>query len=489
MPKNPIPTPPETDNPIIVLRAMSLHQEYAFLNEFMAAYEARDVDRAAKCALAALSSSMERKLVDSLVSSVNNLAHAADNYSTLVTAVLCKAADRGFHQHAYNAANQIVSSANTVREFKEAERYFKMAMAFSENPALQAAAHVNYCPIVRDGMITGKPDWPAAVEIYEVAARTGLVKAMFNAGNVSEWLTDKGDRAYGARAAYWFKYALDHRAAGKPTLDMETPDELEEVYGHCMLGLSACHIDAKFDGADLDEGIRWAKIMANKGDAHGQHNLCIGYMNRLTAMTAEPQSSPGANWRSVLSQLDWTFKGSIERLTLRLPAVGGKQIATDVDKLLVEVADGSTIPFFVTYDPCLPCFGYASLLDDVSEELSNRYPVFLMATRKAWFLDRDGSPFTPIYVYHQGQVSVQSLWVGGSPALLLQQAEEGVDFFDKRFSNSNCMIPIAVNVLDEGFVVAERASPTLPWVGVGGPWRMPFSDEAQLHELGIALRR
>lgn len=488
------PSPPSTDNPIVFLRSMSeerkLEREYEFLSELLDAHEAGDVDRAAKCATSALSATLDREMVNAMVSLVNNLAYAEDQYPASLKTLLCKAADAGFHEYAYNAANQVMEGAKGVKGYKEAERYFKLAMSFDEKPELQAAAHVNYCPIVRDGMITGSPDWVAAVEIYEVAARMGLVKAMFNAGNVSSWLANKGDRAYGARAAYWCKYALDYRASGKPRLDMETLEELEEVFDQAALLLSACHIDNKFDGADVEEGIRWARKLTDQGDPAGRDNLAVGYLRRLMGLTAKPQNSPGPNWRSVLSRLDWRFKGDFVSHSIPVSAVGAGQSTVAVDELLVELGTDKTIPLFVTHDPCLPQRKGFERLADIAATLAAGHPEgFFLQTRKALFFESKGRAYTPIYVFHQGRLHRQALSMVSSPVLLLQCADDGVDFLDERFGNWNCAIPIVVNTLDEGFVVADNADLGQPWVGVGGPWRMPFLDEGKLLDLGIVLQR
>lgn len=486
-----IPKPPATDNPIVILREMSLEQELGFLDEFMAAYEAGDVDRAATCALNALDTPMERKLVDSLISTVNNLAYHANNYSPLVTQLLCKAADSGYHQHSYNAANQLISHARTPEEFRVAERYFKLAMAFTENPALQAAAHVNYCPIIRDGLISGVPNWPAAVEIYETAARMGLVKAMFNAANVSDWLVSKGDRSYAARAVHWYEYALDYRANKKPTLDMEMPAELDEVFQQCMLGLSGCHIDSRFEGADLEEGIRWAKTALQAGLEDARHNLGVGYTRRLTRMTTEPHRLPGENWRAVLSQLDWTFHGDVETIVRMLPKKSGGHRPVDLDKLTVRLSDNSMFPLYVTHDHCLPCFDKGHLLEAIAANLakSGNPNGFFLLPRKALFIEEEGSPYTPIYAYRNGYFGTQALGMATSPDQVLQDLDKKIDFADARPPSWTCMIPIAVNALDEGFVVAGNTRFDQPWVGVGGPFRMPFVKEEHLAEFGIFLQR
>jgi len=490
MPSSRIPEPPPTDNPIVFLRELSRRQEFEFLHEFAGAYETGDVDRAASCAIAALDTPMERKLVGSLVSSVNNLAYTKQYYSSSVTALLCKAADKGHHTFAYNAANQLMTQAKTPEDYKKAEHYYKLAMALSEQPTIQAAAHVNYCPIIRDGLISGKPDWPAAVEIYEAAARMGLVKGMFNAGNVCDWLASRGDRTYGARAAYWFQYALEHRAAGKPRLDMETLAELDDVFQSCRVGLSACHIDSKFDEADLEEGIRWAKEAAQLGSDDARYNLGIGYTERLARLAVQPQRSPGANWRSVLAALDWSFEGTVETIVRMLPLAEGERLPVRLDKLTVRLADNSTIPLYITHDPCLPCDS-AELLQAILANLikSGNPRGFLLLPRKALFVQLADTAHTPIYAYREGEFGMQSLGMTSSPDEVLRDLQDEIEFEDPRRGASTCMISIAVNALDEGYVVADHTTYAQRWAGVGGPFRMPFVSENKLMDLGILLRR
>lgn len=486
MAKNKLPYPPDSNNPIVVLRSLSLDKEMHFLEELLSANAAGDTDRAAKCATAALLSTMDRTIVNAMVGVVSNLAYSTNKFPPSIKALLCKATDLGFHEFAYNAANQIVMSAKTAKGYKEAERVFKIAMAYAENPATQAAAHVNYCPIIRDGLISGVPDWPAAVEIYEAAARMGLVKAMFNAGNVCSWLASQGNREYAARAAHWFGHALEYRATRKPTLDMESPEELEEIFENCMGGLSGLHIDARFEGADLEEGIRWAKELKNKGNPEGTHNLGVGYIRRLAQMNAQPKKSPGENWRSVLSTMDWHFQGAMSTHTIPVAVHLDKRGRTEVDRQDVVLDDGSTISLFVTHAPCLPQFDGNALICAVANQLVNLHPDrFLLVSRRSLFIEKDGRSYTPIYVWQHEKFSRQSLWMSGSPELFLQQAKMDVDFLDERFSNWTCMIPIAVNALDEGFVVAKSATYNQPWVGVGEPWRMPFVSKENLAKVGI----
>lgn len=488
MPKSRTPSPPETNNPIVYLQSQAaLRQEWEFLDEFLTACDVKDVDRAARCAISAISAPRERSLVIAMTSVVNNLAHEEDSWPKSVTEMLCKASDAGFHEFAYNAGNRLMEGAKSVKRYREAERYYKLAMAYADEPEMQAAAHVNYCSIIRDGLISGKPDWARAVEIYETAARMGLVKGMFNAGNVSAWLANQGDREYGARAVYWFEQAIEFHAAQKPKLDFETWAELDEVIDACVLELSACHIDSKFDGADLDEGIRLARQLADKGHAHGRHNLGVGYTNRLTALSVQPQATPGANWRAVLSQMDWTFSGDVTTRTHHIHiAELRRTVYATVDRILVDVGRGRTLPLFVTHEHCLPFTGGLTLLEIIANALVQQNPEgFFLVSRKAVFVPVDRRVFTPIYVFHDNEFSQQSLWLGCSPSQLIEQARADVDFLDKSCGASNCILAIAVNALDEGYVVARDASLGQPYVDVGDGYCLPYLDKHQLPALGI----
>lgn len=481
--KNP-PTPPASDDPIIVLRSHASEARIDLLEQLLELHDSKDVDGAARCALVLLGSSVAGEMGRSIAGLVNNLAHEQRNFSTAVTAVLRKAADLGHDEFAYNTANQIMGTAKTVDEYRDAEAYYKLAMSYSANPALQAAAHVNYCPIVRDGLITGVPDWPAAVEIYEAAGRMGLVKGMFNAGNVCSWIAGKGDASYGARAAQWFSAALGCRSSQKKTLDFESAEELAEIFDSCTVALSALHIDDLFEGANLEVGLQLAKSVAARGSAMAIQHVGVGHTRRLEELKAQPGASPGANWRTVLSQLDWGFCEEFQVIKARGP-YGPEAL----DMLSVITSDGGRVPLFVMHDACLPMAGGSELILEVGASLVERgFCPFFLLPRKALHLQVGHLSHSPVYVGLDGTLSQQSLWMTCTPDLVLENARKKVTFPDARFGNSSCMIPIALNALDEGFVVARDAVFRQPYIEVGDGFCMAYVDTANLVQFGIDPR-
>lgn len=483
------PRPPQTDNPIDLSDSLLDAPRHELLVEFLSAEEAGDIDLAAKYAARALAGpEMPRELVDAMVGRIHNRAVTENYFSPAVESLLCKAADKGLHVYAYTAANIVRDGAKGVQAYRRAERYYKLALNCTEDPARQAAAHVNYGRMVRDGLISGTPDLPAAIELFEAAARMGLVKGMFHAGESSSRLAQQGDRAYGARAIYWFQKAMETRDRNVRTLDYESKVELEgQVYENCMFELSALNIDSMYDGADVEEGIRWARKLAERGSARARRNLQIAYMRRLTDMTTKPAKSPGGNWKAVLSQMDWQFKGKLRTITVQVACPPfDEDEPMKVDALMVSLRTGNQIPLFVVHDACLPSQDGFKVLSAVAQVLQKDHPEgYFLLSRKALFTEQHGMSYSPIHVMLDGRISQQALLVGCLPDDVLQRAKDGVEFLDKRFGNDNCILPIAVNTLDEGYVVATDAVLDLPWVGVGEPWCMPFIDRDQLLEHGI----
>ncbi|OUM00108.1 sel1 repeat family protein [Variovorax sp. JS1663] len=307
MTKRPLPSPLESATPIIVPRPKL--SETA-LRELRAVFDAIDegrFDQAAKLASEALdrsSRSIERRFLGATIAYVDRTAVLADHVTPALLRLRLKAVDSGFHEFAYNAANHLMEAARTRADYKAAARYYKIAMAYDGEPRTQAAAHVNFCPIVRDGLITGEKDWPGAVEIYEQAARMGLIKGMFNAGNVLLWLTGEGRTGdHGTRAASWFAQAIDHFERRLPRLDMESDAQLEEVITNCRLNLAGMDIDGTYGGADAERGIAVVQELARQGHPVGKDYLRVGLSNRLQAIAEPPGESPGANWRIVLTAL------------------------------------------------------------------------------------------------------------------------------------------------------------------------------------------
>ena len=402
-----------------------------------------------------------------------------------------KAVDVGLPRFAYNAANRLMDEANDVPGYLAAARYFQIAMADDSDPKIKAAAHVNYCPIVRDGLITGKPDHKGAVEIYEVAAEMGLIKAMFNAGNVSRWLSNEDVLGYGERSRKWFQKAIDTYESGVPVLDMEPRDELAGVIEQAKCEVGALNIDRRFPGADLDRGIDIVFPLALRGNESALSYLDVGLYARLTSITAAPSTSPGLNWRTVLVAMGWKVSPSVRREThlLRDASTTSNLLEIPVDQLDITLDSCGTFPLLVVHFPCLPMNGGIALLTYVANEAMTKYPQGVcIVGRRAIFAQRDRCIYTPMLVALPDAFALRSLWLGATPDLLIAQTRAGVDFDTPEFSCTHCMISISVNALDEGFSVAEDACKRqIPYMSVGDDWRTPYLSEQGLLDARVDI--
>lgn len=319
------PRPPDADRPISLVRdRATIKKELMGLENVIDAFERNDLDATARAALAMFDAGLSFKILNSAVSAANFLSGQVKDHPESYGLLLQRATDHGLPLWAYNAGNFLMDHARGPADYERAERYFKIAMSYAERPDLQAAAYVNYCPIVRDGLVTGKRDWQASVEIYEVAANMGLIRAMVNAGNMSLNLAQEGVPGYAERAAKWYQHALDFADSGRPHLDMESVLDLKkDALLNAQLDLAGIHIDQLIDNADPEYGIRLAGELAFQSEK-AQRYYSIGLRGRLERLEADP-GSPAQNWRSVLTALDWTFDPRIEQHVLTLPGLGVKR--------------------------------------------------------------------------------------------------------------------------------------------------------------------
>ncbi|WP_214286688.1 hypothetical protein, partial [Acinetobacter pittii] len=73
--------------------------------------------------------------------------------------LLLLAAEGGLSSCAYNVGLLILERAKTANDHALAHRYFTQAATNATDAATKASALVNSCEPIRDGLITGRPDW------------------------------------------------------------------------------------------------------------------------------------------------------------------------------------------------------------------------------------------------------------------------------------------------------------------------------------------
>lgn len=422
--------------------------------------------------------------------------HKLPRHLDTIIPMLRAAVDVGILECAYNVANHLAKRAKSPEDYKVAARYYQIAMKQTDDRSLQAAAHVNYCEIVRDGLITGKPDWPQAVVIYGKAGDLGLVRGMTNAGNVCAWIansdvSDAEAREYAALCVYWSERALAYVANGSPRLTMDDEVGLMRDTSTCRLNLAAMNIDDRFERADLERGIQYTlEVSSDEPTAARFRN--IGVSKRLQRLAVEPSKNPGENWRAVLRALGWSTSDVITQETFSAESRSkrGEADTMKFDCFQVRLTDGTSRPFLVGHDAMLPSRGGFDDIEAVAEKINKRHlGGYFMVPRKGYFVRIEDEIYTPVVVADpDGGLGLQSLYYDAMPEDLIAHLRADDDLETIGYSCQDCMISIAVNALDEGLVIAADAHPGVGYVDAGDGWCMPFVRQESLLAMGIVLR-
>ncbi|MDT8924620.1 hypothetical protein RBE51_17575 [Pseudomonas taiwanensis] len=406
---------------------------------------------------------LNRVIAELVIGTLMNVASITHSHSPEMNEMTARAADIGIYMAAYNAATGFLQSGRTVAQFERAEKYFQIAIAEARTPNEKAACYVNYCPIVRDGLITGKPDHAAAIEIYEKAADLGLLIGMFNAANVGFWGYREGDKSNANRSARWLKKLIDAVDSGLPRLAMDGPLEVDGLYNAALLQLAEYHIHGDIENADPEYGLTLLK-MHDPRESKTQDvvdfltDCAIGA--RVSKLDKPQTTSPGNSWACVLSAMDWKIGPVTKHPTLPLE--------------LFKLDDISPSVFFAVVHAQFTPEGHAETIAIIQEELARTgVSKFFLVPAHAIFKELNGDVFTPLLYNNDGKRFVVSLGLRTSTQQLMKNIQNKVSFTDRKFSSRSCAISIAVNHLNGGVACKDGFNFYSPYGSVQG-WCLPI---------------
>jgi hypothetical protein len=397
---------------------------------------------------------------------------------------------RHFSRNGVGADSTAYSYANYLLSFETresailAQEYFQLAIDSASVPAVAAAALVNSAPIKRDGLISGVPDWEGAIALYARAADLGMVVGMLNAGNVNCWIGENGKPERYKDAAAWYQRGLDFAESGSEPLDPTAGPPLKQTLAACKAGLVYLNVEGLIDGADRAAGLAVARQIA-EDNSYAADVVERNVTTLLTKLRAPRSRTPAAHWKAVLQVLGWSFERSSESVALDIE---GFSISAEV---LFCQGEGRTIPFVVLASACLPLQKGLNVMLHAAATLRERFgSPLIVVGRKAIFRDFDDRCFTLAIVSRgDGAPAAVSIHLrASSPEMLVAQAEGRSGFGTSAFDGSlNCMVPIAVNVLDEGVSLSRYCNPDRMYAGVGGEWRLPYAQAENLLPLGVMV--
>jgi TPR repeat protein len=447
----------------------------------LVALKGGDVEAASEIASKAFNNGASLAERESVIDMINMVAFENDRHGHWFETLLIQAAESGLGTSAYNVGNLITGRASSPADHALASRYYTLAAKIATDPKTKASALVNSCVPIRDGFITGKPDWIRAVEIYEEAAELNLAVGMFNAANVSCWLKDKGNFAYAARAVKWLTKLISGVEAGATFVDIGGDAEVREVYSMAKVRLAELHAMDQVERVDVDLILEVAAAERCKHRAAWLKGHAIEHRLRKTELEAKPAA--WENWLSVLTVLGWELEsepnplnlgpGSGDSRLLKFKREKGAPLALAVvDREEIESNDGVyrlTVLASSMRDeldgPCLAIGSKGLFISMTTPEGDKSYTVLMSAT-------------------DDGMLDLVPIWPGATTDDVADLMEEdGLKYFDHNADQGNT-IAILANALGTGRKIDGEHFPAAIYVNVGSFFNTPVFTVEQGVKLG-----
>ena len=436
-----------------------------------------DVESASEAAARAYNNGASLEVRRLVIDAISVQAVKAGEHGHWFESPLLLAAEGGLSHCAYNVGNLISQRATTPDEHALAHRYYLQAATNSTDPTTKASALVNSCYPIRDGLLTGKPDWKKAVEIYEQAAELNLAVGMFNAGNVSCWLVKKGHYDYAVRAEKWFSRIIKSYDEGQSFIDIGGESEVLPVYRSAKSRLAEMHGRQLVATVDVDFILAAAQDDPAPERGAWLRNMGYDYLLRNTPIQAKPAA--WENWLSVLTIMGWELHSEPSVLDLG-PDTGDSRV------LRFKTSSGAPLAVAVVDLDEVQSNDGVDRLADLAYEIETTSGTHCLAIgAKGLFVqvnagDEYRSYSVLISNTVDGKISLIPIWPGATPDAVIDIIEEAVPTHTEGNSDYGNTIPIAINALGAGQSLTGDF-PAAVYVNVGGFINTPvFSVEQGL---------
>lgn len=401
-------------------------------------------------------------MYNAIIAKIANMGVLKKNTGDNVVTMLKSVTDAGLPDFAYNLANTLFGSAKTKSDFELVQHYYQIAMN-DEDPSIRAAAFVNYCPIVRDGLITGVKDHKKAVEIYAQAGELGQVTGMFNAANVSDWLINDGHHEYCEVMAHWAERLLKRKSDSTPLLQSDVDNNTDKMVDDAKMMLCKVHVSEMIKNADPLYGLQLCESVTDI-----QPHVKAWYFDRAYGNTIKnlnkPSTNSGAdNWAYVLSAMGWTISDVKDHAN----GVGMMYIEDETTEMVIPllVVDGDILG-----DKAGSISkGCNIFIKKFKEKFQDHY---LIAQKIAAFHETNGQVYTPIIAVSNGFSRYISIYPGMSTKDLFETFIHPRPFIDGVSFSNSCVISIAINKLNSGESVREEFNYNDRF-SIKGEWGIP----------------
>ncbi len=408
---------------------------------------------------------LDLAVIEVVIGTIGNAALMSQGPSPALVQLYCQAVDMGFHDYAYNAANGVMENARNESDYRKAQAYFKIAIATIQDPSLKAAALVNYCPILRDGLISGKQDFSAAIETYEKAAKLGLVQAMFNVANVCMWQANEGNLGNIEKACFWINALVEKIERNEDILDMDDRSLFPEIIGQAFYWLARFNIDGLVEGASMTGGIKLLKksIEASPVEVDRKRwNLECAYSQKI--LEIEPQgSTSGQRWHEILCAIDWSVEAPVK--------------LHDISAELMRVSGSAINLHIITMSKVFMPDGFFRELFNLDQILSKKGIVnYLVLSPFALTMEKDDKIAMPAMLMYGGARYLMGINLVESPDAQVLAAAQGRDVLAECNILTSQVVPMVFNAHLDGRSIENRGHENRKSLFLGQKWRLPYAD-------------
>lgn len=406
---------------------------------------------------------IDLEIIDGVIGTLSNLAICNDGVNQAMVDLYCQAVDMGFYAYAYNAANGIFAKARSADDYLRAQAYFKISIATATDPALKGAALINYCPIIRDGLITGVRDIEGALNLYRQAAHLGLISGMFNYANVCVWQISNHETQNADEAAMWLRKVLQIIADGTALLEMDEPGNLASIHEGAHHLLARFNIDGILNDSSFSEGIALLKRsirLSSKDLTRKRWNLECAYARKLTTLNVEHLISTHT-WHHVLHAIDW-----MPRQPHRLDKFKAE---------VMQVGDHEAGIFFVVMDQLFYPDGLYKSLSTLDRHMQHagikRYFVVSSYALSKKVGDRE---VVPLVIMNSGARYLGALNLEENPIAQLEASVSGRALTDNINQLTTNVIALTVNALKEKTAMTPDVLSNSSYLALEKDWKLPF---------------
>lgn len=399
---------------------------------------------------------------------VSHEAALQDDIRGDVLPMMKSAVALGVTELAFNIANAIMSSAMSVSEYREAEEYYGIALKFSKSDSDTAAALVNSAHIICDGLVTGTPDIPAAIERFMKAGDLGQLTGMYNVAYYSIALAHvQNDPKHYAVAEQWLERFIVRMDAAEGLMVSDVRADTNNMIDSALEALAKLHITQRATSPDPDYALSLIRSM-RKTCRDLPMLLDSIYSMKLRLLGMIEDNSDAAIWGKVMRTMGFAVNSAV-------------QVKKELAIIMINKCDGTNDPIvLMVVDDAVFGEEMGDVTDNCKRFLSSyvkeKDHELIITSSVAFAHDDNGRIYTPVVTQAKDGTGHRliSLYPGMTTKELIDSINSNAPFIDGKSCSVGYDIAIVINEMKAG-IRQSNYEGTVVEFGEMGEWQIPHA--------------